>query len=274
MKTILLLSISLLASTAIMAQKKLKKPVYFINPEPIENEVYKCTFKNAVSDKEVCKFGAVIQNLTDDYLIIQLDGSSFKLNGEEFKTKEKRYFIEPYKTKTFTYSALAEGERAKKLHAREMEFTLGGVLRIPAKGKIHQCEDFKLPVSKNVLEFEDFKLTLKNSSQETKLTVATFELQYTGKDFAIVDPKKISTSIPDVGSDIFANTLKKGTRLLKAGESMTLKVAFKIAASFADMQFSTMMIHFNDAFQTSASGDVAGESVKFELDPNRTKGKH
>lgn len=274
MKSILLLSLSILLSSVVIAQKKLKKTVYFIDPAPIENEIYKCSFKNGISDKGDCKFAMMIENLTEDYLVIQMNDSKFKLNGEEFTHAEKRVFIEPFDKKTLTYRANPDGVDEKKLHARQMEFEFGGIQRIPANGKIHKAEDFKMPVAKNEIEFEDFKLSLKGSSQETKMTSISFELIYTGDDYAIVRPNKVTASIPDVGDDQFANVLKKGDKLLKKGEKITVRIGFKIAASFADMQFATIMTHFNDAFQTSVAEPVKGATAMFELDPELTKGKH
>ncbi len=273
MKSILLIAISILASTAIVAQKKLKKTVYFINPSPIENDVYNCNFSDGVSDKDVCKFGVKIENKTNDYLLFEMNESTFKINDETFKNREKSYTIEPFESKRVTFNAEPNGD-PKKLHARKMDFEFKGIRRIPANGKIHKAEDFKLPVAKNEIEFEDFTLSLKGSSQETKLTSLSFELIYTGNDYAVVRPNKITGSIPAVGTDQFANVLKKGDKLLGKGDKMTVRVGFKIPATYADMQFATIMVHFNDAFQTSVPEDVQGGNVSFELDPERTKGKH
>lgn len=272
MKTVLLTGLILAGTLNVFSQDENYKN-WFKEVDPLVTDSYQCAFVNAVSNMAYCKFGYKMTNLTTDYLIIRMDESSFTMNGTERKgVKEKEVFVRPLKTKSGTFNAT--GEEGVNYLVDKFDFNLGGIYVLPSTGKTQAAPDFKLPASKNDIEFGDFVVSLKKLKKETKVTEAVFEVFYKGDDYAIVDPGKISVSVPDKGADVFANNSKADADILVKGEKVTIKTIFNISAKYADMQFANLNVIWNDAFQISVAESVQGGKVSFEIDPGLTEAKN
>jgi len=277
-------SIQIIAVTALVlfssgfyAQKKEKKKKvdtktknYYRIPTEIKSEYYTLNFKNIVSNFEYLKFAMLINNTTNDYILWDNKESQIIFDwGNKNTVKEKIYKLKPHKesNKVFTVRG------GNQMLVNKFDFSLTGLSRVPTKGKVIKVEDFKLPASKNAITEGDFTITLIKSKQKTDETYAKFEIVYTGKEIAIVNPNSISVKVNE--NDVYANDYrKKGVYLLNPGDKMSILAKFHIPAKVADMQFTDMYIQWNDTFVLSKVIPLEDVKVSFEINEELTKEKN
>jgi len=268
--TLSLATTFLLGSLSLTAQDT-KHTNYYKAPAPIENEQYSLSFDDVVSRMGDAKFAFKLKNLTTDYLIIDKGASAFVIDGKEFKDKDKEIILPPSKTHNGVFRVADE----TNYHVDKYTFKFDGVSLLPADGKVHEAPNFKLPASTNEITFGDFTVKLKKLKKESQETVATFEVKYTGDEFGIVDGSKLAVTIPDKGTNEFANDAKnQDGELLRKGKTCTVKAVFHIPGKYSDMQFANMEILWRGTFQSSSPTKVEGGSVEMELDPGLTAAKN
>lgn len=267
--TLSLATTFLLGTFSLSAQKGHTN--YYKTPASIEKDQYSLSFSDLVSETDYSKFAFKLKNNTSDYLLIDKGGSSFVINGKEYKDKDKEIIVKPSKTHNGVYRVKDETD----FHVDKYTFKFDGVSLLPADGKVHEAPNFKLPASTNEITFGDFTVKLKNLKKETDETFATFEVTYKGNDFAIVDASKLGVVVPDKGTTEFANDAKgQDGELLRKGKSCTIKAVFHIEAKYVDMQFANMEILWRNTFQTSTPTKLEGGNVDVEIDSGLTAGKN
>lgn len=263
----------------VLAQKKGKKdpkddPKYTYYYADVDdaveaNEVV-LEFTNGVSRVDMCKFKTKFTNNTSDFLLINPSKFTVSTDGIEHNPKEKEFLLAPNGKKSKTID-VKEGEG---LRAENIEVTPAGFSRISTDGTPTKMPEFQLPASVNNIESGNFAINLKQLKQETKETWARFEVKYTGNDYAIVDPSRISVKI-ESGKQFANDNRKSKTILLEKGDKKVISAIFHIPAKVVDMQFATLMVQFGDAFsETKAEPFEVDESVTFEVDQALTDEKN
>lgn len=243
---------------------------YYKEAPPIQQEAYEMSFSDIVARVDYSKFAFKLTNSTNDFILLRKAESSFLIHDKAYREKTKELMIKPNKTRVGTFNV----SRQTNYHVDAYSFQLDGVYLLPVVGKVHEAPNFILPASKNTIQFGDFELKLKKLKKETKETIATFEVNYKGNDYAIIDPSKLAVIIPDVGDDEFANDAKGGAKILRKGKKTIIKAVFHIPARYKDMQFANMEILWRDVFQSSTPTKLEGGTVDFVVDPGLTAGKN
>lgn len=271
--TIVALSISLT-----FAQKGKKDPKsdpkytnYYLDIEDaIEAKEVTLQFTNGVSRFDFLKFKTKFTNNTNDFLLIDASEFTIETDGIEHHPKEKAFILDPNDSKSKTID-VKEGEG---FIAESFEVSPEGFARISTDGIAAKMEPFQLPASTNNLESGSFEVNLKRLKQETKETWAVFSVKYTGDDYGILDPSRIS--VKTEGGDQYANEFRKSkTMLLEKGDSQNIDAVFHIPAKVVDMQFAKLFVQWGDCMvETKAEPFEIGESVTFELDEALTEEKN
>lgn len=266
-------------TTPVLAQKKGKKDpkddpkyTYYYSDvdDAIEANEVVMEFTNGVSRVDMCKFKTKFTNNTSDFLLIDPSKFTVSTDGNKHHPKEKAFKLGPNGKKSKTID-VKEGEG---LRAESIEVTPAGFSRISTDGTPTKMADFQLPASVNNIESGNFAVNLKQLKQETKETWARFEVKYTGDDYAIVDPSRISVTI-ESGKQYANDNRKSKTILLEKGDKKTISAIFHIPAKVVDMQFATLMVQFGDAFsETKAEAFEVDESVTFEVNEALTEDKN
>jgi archaellum component FlaG (FlaF/FlaG flagellin family) len=283
MKTIIsMLMVGAFASVTIvpvLAQKKGEKDpkddpkyTYYYTDvnDAVETNQVVLEFRNGVSRVDMCKFKTMFTNNTSDFLLINPSKFTVSTDGIEHQPKEKEFILNPNGKKSKTIDVKGgEGLRAESIEVR-----LAGFARISTDGAPVEMAEFQLPARANNIESGNFSVNLKQLKQETKETWARFEVKYTGEDYAIVDPSRISVKIE--GGQQYANDNSKSkTILLEKGDKKNISAIFHIPAKVVDMQFATLMVQFGNAFsETKAEPFEVDESVTFEVDEALTQDKN
>ncbi len=262
-----------------LAQKKGKKDPkddpkythYYTDVEDaIEAKEVTLEFTNGVSRVDMLKFKTKFTNNTNDFLLINPSKFTVETDGIAHNPKEKSFILDPNDKKSKTID-VKEGEG---LRAESVEVSPEGFARISTDGTPVKMPEFQLPASVNNIESGNFEINLKNLKQETKETWARFEIKYTGDDYAIVDPSRISVKI-ESGQQFANDNRKSKTILLEKGDKKVVSAIFHIPAKVVDMQFATLMVQWGDAMmETKAVPFEIDESVTFELDEGLTTEKN
>lgn len=276
--TLLLAALILGSFGTALAQKGKKDPKsdpkythYYKDVEDaMETKQVNLEFLNGVSRLDMLKFKTKFINNTNDFLLINPSKFTITGDGIESKPKEKEFILNPNDKKSKTID-LKGGEN---LRYDEFEVAPEGFARISTDGTPVSLPDFQLPASTNNIESGNFEINLKNLKQETKETWARFEVKYTGDDYGIVDPSRISVKI-ESGKQYANDNRKSKTILLEKGDKKVISAIFHIPAKVVDMQFATLMVQWGDAMsETKAEPFEIDESVTFELDEDLTNDKN
>lgn len=237
-------------------------------PEKIERENFNITFQKVVSKKEYLKFGMIVENNSNDFIVFENSDGKVVANENEFDAAKKKTFVYPpntAKSKTFDV-------KGENLLVKNFQFDIGKLFKVSAEGKKTEIPEFKLPAEKNVIKVGNFKIELLKVRKKTDLTLAKFHCTYLGDDLAIIKPNNISVRVKE--DKIFANeTRTKDSYLLKKGDKFAFTLSFKIEAKVVDMQFADMFIQWNDAFQESKKEPLKGETIEFKIDQALTDGE-
>jgi len=269
-RTLILSCVFVLATLSLFAQHP-KHTIYYKSVDPVDMGKYMLSFEKMTSRTAYTRVEVQIKNLTDDYLLVKKEESTFTINGQACHPPQKWIIINPNGDTEKKYKV--EGET--NYHVDNFSLKMDGIYVVPAKGKVHKAPNYKLPITEDRISFGDFSLTLKKLKKKTKETYASFEVLYTGDDVGIVDVSKVGVVVPDKGKGEFSNSRSKNkVKLLHKGDKKTVTVVFNIPASYSDMQYANMEILWREAFQSSKATKAKSATVKFEIDPGLTDGKN
>lgn len=243
---------------------------YYRDVKDVETEFLVLEIKDAVSRMDMMKFRVKYTNTSADFILIEAAKTEFVIGGKGHAPRDREFFLDPYDSKSKTLQVDGDGT---DYHVDALDVKFAGFTRIPSKGQVAQVEDFALPASKNAITAGDFEINMKNLVKETKRTVVSFEVQYHGKEHAIVDQSKIA--VKTESGQVFANAQRKSkSEVLVAGGKTTVRATFEIPAKVVDMQFANLTLLWNDCFVVSKAVPFDVPGVSFEVDPGLTAGKN
>lgn len=269
----LILLVGVTVSSSVFAQKKGddKYTHYFKDvEEAIESKAVVVELTNGVSRMDFLKFKARYTNNTNDFLFVDPSKTNITLGAVTVNPSEKPFILDPNDKKSKTID-LKEGA---DFMVESFEVAPEGFAIIPTDGTPVKMPEFKLPASTNNIESGSFEVNLKRVKQETKETWATFTIKYTGNDYAIIDPSRIS--VKTEAGDQYANEFRKSKMiLLEKGDKKSVDAVFHIPAKVVDMQFATLFIQWGECMtETKAEPFELDESATFELDEGLTAEKN
>lgn len=271
-KRIALAFLAAITTTISVAQKKGDKYTHYFKDveEPIESKAVNIELSNGVSRTEFLKFKAKYTNNTGDFLWVDPSQTTLTLGAIELKPSEKSFILEPGEKKSKTIDV----KEGADFLVDNFDVAPEGFAIIPTDGASVSMPDFQLPAAVNNIEGGNFEVNLKRLKQETKETWAKFEISYTGEDFGIVDPSRISIRI-ESGKQYANEFSKSKTILLEKGDKKTIDAVFHIPARLVDMQFATMFIQWGETMsETKAEPFELDETATFYLDEELTKEKN
>ncbi|OYT15622.1 MAG: hypothetical protein B7C24_12025 [Bacteroidetes bacterium 4572_77] len=277
--TSLIIALSLLISTTILAQDKATyEKHYYKSPQKVEEKNYSLSFSDIVSKMDYAKMAVEIKNLSNDYLMFNSQESQFIFDFGKLNSKKGSMYILPHSSLDETLKVSGSDQ----FLTDQYTLLFKGLYTISAQGEIQEMDEFQLPASKNNIAAGNFKISLLKTSQKTKETYAKFECEYIGDDIAIIDASKITVRVE--GKDIvYANSIKKSTGnllkkggpiFLKKGEKANFKAVFNIPGKIADMQFSVLHIIWGDTFMESKALEIPAKELPIILDLGTTHGKN
>lgn len=164
------------------------------------------------------------------------------------------------------YAFKVEGESGFNVDSFMLE--LGGFYTANNVGTAIPVQDFALPVAANSFTAGSFACNLKDSSQESQETNATFTCTYSGSGLGYIDPRKVAMRVPS-GQE-FANAKTKGDReVLLPGGVAKFQVVFK-DPDVVDMQKVSLQLVWRDAFAETPLTPIPAASWAFTLDAAAT----
>jgi translation initiation factor IF-1 len=269
----LILLASVAFTSSVVAQKKGddKYTHYFKDvEEALESKKITVELTNGVSRKDFLKFKAKYTNNTNDFIIVDPSKTKITLGAVDVFPKEKTFILDPNDKNSKTID-LKEGA---DFMVESFEVAPEGFAVIPLDGTPVSMPEFQLPASVNNIESGNFEVNLKRVTQETKQTWAVFSIKYTGNEYAIIDPSRIS--VKTEAGDQFANEFRKSkTILLEKGDSKNVDAVFHIPAKVVDMQFAKLFIQWGECMvETKAEPFELDETATFELDEALTADKN
>lgn len=266
--TILALFAICFAVNAAFGQKEKSKKYSEIHYKDIsqESEDVTITTNNGVSNKEITKFKLKLINKTGDVLMYKPEESVLKVNGKEFKPKEKTLLVYPGESDS----------RVVNLTGTEFlsnyTFLVSGIYKVSLAGTTQEAPEFKLPPSQNDFKAGNFNCTMKNLTKETDKTKAEFECTYVGSKIGVINPAKTAVKMPD-GTEIANEKKSSEPILLTKGKSE--KISFKWnrmeGGKSTDMQKVTMMILFRNTFTETDPVKCKEETLDFVIDEDLSK---
>lgn len=243
---------------------------------PILTDEIKIEITNAHSQMYFTQVKIRITNKTNDFIAVKSDELVFHINGTEYRPKDKTYLIGP--RDNITRTIRVEGDN--RFHVDNFTLELRGFYKIPADGNVKYADNFNLPVSANHFEFDGFQCKVAGRViQETQLTELPLRCTYVGDDIGLIEGSRISVKLENgmefanvnTGSKIKNLTTTGSTDVLFPGEDAKITAIFRIPATTADMQFSNLIVNFNDTFSESKLRPISVTSVDFELDEKETQ---
>ncbi|MCB0754955.1 MAG: hypothetical protein H6603_02165 [Flavobacteriales bacterium] len=269
----LLLLAGVAISSTVYAQKKGddKYTHYFKDvEEALESKKVTVELTNGVSRKDFLKFKAKYTNNTNDFIIVDPSKTKITLGAIDVYPSEKTFILDPNDKNSKTID-LKDGA---DFMVESFDVSPEGFSIIPLDGTPVSMPEFQLPASVNNIESGNFEVNLKRVTQETKQTWAVFSIKYTGNEYAIIDPSRIS--VKTEAGDQFANEFRKSkTILLEKGDSKNVDAVFHIPAKVVDMQFAKLFIQWGECMvETKAEPFELDETATFELDEALTADKN
>ncbi len=269
MKTRNFLSVALLLFVLSVSAQEYKVK-YYKTPNPIETKDYKISFKDIVSKFDYIKMAVIIDNYSDDYLLMKNQENKFILAFGDYKSKPKVSYVLPRKTRKQTLKV--DGDT--RFLVDSFTVAINGLYKLKAKGEVIKLDDFQIPASKNIVKTDAFTIHLLKQKKSTKETYLLFECTYNGDKVGIIDAKNISVKV-EGKDEVYANDDKKAkTRFLQKGEKTKIKAIFHIPGRVADMQFANMIMQWNDTFIESTPEKINKTKVKFVIDRGLTHAKN
>lgn len=249
---LLLLSISLFNFTYAGDEKNYSELTQETNDYTIE-------VTDIISEGDFSKLKVKITNKTGHYIYFDGSKCTFKYDFGEFKPSERPTRIDPYKSDS---KVLDVKDEQGRLNTDKFILIIDGLTIVPSYGQKFEVEEFKLPPVFNDVDAGPFKISLKNYKKKTDNTAAKFEVQYIGRDIALIDPGKVGVRLED--GQQFANAKHDyNLQILRSGDKDNFTVYFDIDAKVADMQFADMWILWRSTFQEAREDKLDG--VEFEI---------
>lgn len=251
-------------------QQDTKRKNYYEVPKTIQRDGFELSFKHIVGKYNLLKFGMVINNQSEDYIVFNNQEGRIQYNKNKGTTDKKDFFIfPPNKASSSTY-AVKEDDG---LLVEQFKFEIDKLYKVPSRGKVIQAPEFKLPAEKNNFTVGNFSVKLLKLRKKTDATTAKFHCTYNGDDFGIIRPNNTSVRVKE--DKVFANDKRvKKQYLLKKGEKIAFTLSFHIEAKVVDMQFADMFVQWNDMFQESKKIPLKGETIEFFLNHDLTEEKN
>ncbi|MGB0403731.1 MAG: hypothetical protein ACPGEG_06495 [Salibacteraceae bacterium] len=244
---------------------------HFKEPNTITSDLYSMEFSNILSENNFCKMKMTITNNSQDYLLIDLSSIQFSFDHGDFKSQGKLLIIEPLKSKSKTIEVNGD----TRFHVDKFSIKIDYLASLPKTGTPITIDDFRLPPEKK--EFTNGPMYCKASKakMESRITTISFNCQYQGNEFLMVNPLSIKAKLDD--GQTFPNKanaggigLLGGANVLQKGEKEKVSVEFRISTKITDMQFTTFWVEWNDTFIESSPKKLDGVELEFELDPDKT----
>lgn len=255
--------------SSVVAQNP-KHTNYYRAVNDVKTDFVVLDIKDPVSRMDFMKFRVKFTNTSADFIRIEAGQTEFIINGKVHNPKDRVFYLDPYDSKARTLQVDGGGT---DYHVDALDVNFKGFARIPSKGQVVEAQDFALPATQNAISAGDFQINLKNISKETKVTWVTFDVQYNGRDYALVDQSKIA--VRTEAGQVYANEQSKSkVEVLGPGEKTTVRATFRIPAKVVDMQFANLTLLWNDTFITSKAEPFDVPGISFELDPGLTAGKN
>lgn len=243
---------------------------YYRAVDDVKTDFVVLDIKDPVSRMDFMKFRVKFTNTSADFVRIEAGQTEFLIGGKVHNPKDRVFYLDPYDSKART---LQVDGGSTDYHVDALDVNFKGFALIPSKGQVVDAENFPLPASKNSITAGDFEINLKNIAKETKVTWVSFDVQYNGRDYAIVDQSKISVRT-EAGQVYASEQSKSKVEVLGPGEKTTVRATFRIPAKVVDMQFANLTLLWNDTFITSKAEPFDVPGISFELDPGLTAGKN
>jgi hypothetical protein len=245
---------------------------HFKKIENIENEYFKIEINDAHAQQAFCQMKLKVTNKTKDYILIYPEEMVFNLKQGSFSPEPKRggsaIIIAPHKNKSFT----AKVAKETNYHVEQFTIEIKGFYLVSTYIEGLPTEKFQLPANKNHFETGNFKVSLSDSKQVTKETVAKFACTYQGDKIGIIDASRLMVTT-EKGD--YANAYRKSKVLLmQKGDKEKFVAKFEIEGRVLDMQFATMHIDWKDTFKEADKEPLESYKINFELDPELTAAKN
>ncbi|QQR88169.1 MAG: hypothetical protein IPJ76_08165 [Flavobacteriales bacterium] len=232
----------------------------------LENSVVKVEMEDILAEVTYCKFRFRVTNKTNDYVFVDPTKFKVKMGDAAIAFQEKPYMIRPYEKEGKTLNMT--GATNYHMESFSIDFA-DGFQRAASKGNAVAVEDGALPAAKNELSGGPFTVNLQKADQETKITIAKYNVKYVGSSLAIVDPSKVSVRIPS--GQVFATTKSKSKPVvLNGGEEDNFTVTIEIPGKIADMQFTTLTVLWNDCMVETSKEKLAVDAANVTVDQART----
>lgn len=268
-KSILFIAVLITCGFPTLAQRPVNDPGHenHYDISPVENDDLKIEFRNAHSQQGFTLVELVITNKTNDIIYCKGSDAKFIYDHGTFNPKGNllskiNFSINPLERETKTFKVSGD----TRFHVEKLKLDLNCFYRISSKGTILNAPNFQLPAAKNSFIAGGCNCTLEKSKQTTKETSAQFKCDYTGKNVAFIDPRKLSVKLKD-GQEFANNNHKDKSEVLMPGDDMSFTASFNIPGKIADMQFSVLSINWNDTFTESTMVPLKTGTADFILNP-------
>lgn len=270
MRKIILSLIALLFISGSMFSQKGKSKKYkdiYYKDISHESDDVTLTTNNGYSNNELTKFKLKLINKTGDVLMYKPEESILKVEGKEFKPKEKTLLVYPGESDFRVVNYLSPD-----FLVPNYSFIVGGLYKVSLSGATQEAADFKLPASQNDFKAGNFNCTLSDLTKETDQTKAKFECTYVGSKIGVINPAKAAVKLPD-GTEIANEKKSSAPIILTKGKSE--KITFKWnrmdGGKATDMQKVTLMILFRNTFTETDPVKCKEETIEFVLDEALSK---
>ena len=263
-----LLSFLFLSLFNLSAQKEIKYVKLFYQSTTIETPELTLFIDNAVSTDVETKFKLKITNKTSDFILFKPEECKFIVEGKEFKPTEKMKVVEPNSSDFLTVNLKLPGMNKVKNYS----FLAGGLYLVTTQGKVVPAPEFKLPPSKNEIQFGGFTVAMDKLYKETDRTDVKFKCTYKGDKVAIIYPKRLGAKMPD-GNE-YANAKgdgllgKKGAILILPAQTESFIATWQRfeGGRAMDMQLVDMFINWNDTYTESIPFLLKSEQFELKFD--------
>jgi len=271
MKNILFLGFSFFFTILCFGQKE-NDSIYYFNDILIgENSNVNLFAKNIVSKTSFAKFGCVIDNRSNKYVVVFEDKWEFNFGGNSFwpKKPEQGKVVAAFKKEMFTI----ESKDAANYLMKEFVLKPGGIFTFDPEGSYTEAEPFHLPAKQNKFIAGNFTLILKNIKKETDETIVKFECTYNGEKIAVISPSNAIIKTDDGKEWANAKSDVK-PKVLQKGEKTSFILIWQIPGNIVDMQFAEMDIHWKNSFVETEMEELFFSNQTITIDKIKTAEKN